>query len=207
MIGRFAWMLFACLLFCQCSPDNPVSPSLPDQDVEAYEVYSAILTAELPPEATWGTNLVIQVETGGWNTCLEPDSLWEATMRPAIVDYVQKNPAPWLRHGRFQIARPYQLVPSDTLESIFKRGGIIGGWETFYRLYPGSSGYLTLSAVGFNPEKTVAVVYMGHFCGPLCGSGWFRILEKKDGGWSPLPWRGRDCAWISRRTGTPCPER
>ena len=72
-----------------------------------------------------------------------------------------------------------------------------GRWNEYYRQYPDSGGLLEFSAVGFNPDKTIAVVYMGHSCGDLCGGGTFHVLEKIDGKWKPLEWKGSSCAWAS----------
>ena len=55
----------------------------------------------------------------------------------------------------------------------------------------------TLDSVAFNADKTIAVVYMGHSCGSLCGGGTFYVLEKKDGIWKNMRWRGTSCAWAS----------
>jgi hypothetical protein len=82
---------------------------------------------------------------------------------------------------------------ADELKSAIQTAG----WEGFYQRYPDSGGWIELSAVGFNVDKTVAVVYMGHHCGPLCGSGGFHVLEKKDGKWVALGWEGSGCAWAS----------
>jgi hypothetical protein len=70
-------------------------------------------------------------------------------------------------------------------------------WEGFYQRYPNSGGWIELSAVGFNATKTVAVVYMGHHCGSLCGGGGFHVLEKKNGQWVPLEWKGSSCGWAA----------
>jgi hypothetical protein len=56
---------------------------------------------------------------------------------------------------------------------------------------------MEFSAVGFNVDKPIAVVYMGHSCGPLCGGGTFHVLEKSEGKWKPFEWKGSSCAWIS----------
>src|SRR5262249_227524 len=70
-------------------------------------------------------------------------------------------------------------------------------WKDFYRKYPESGGWIELSAVGFNPEKTVAVVYVGHHCGNLCAGGHFQVLLKKNGKWAPIEWKGIASAWAS----------
>lgn len=71
----------------------------------------------------------------------------------------------------------------------------LADWKTFYDRYPDSGGWIELSAVGFNTEKTVAVVYIGHNCGVLCGGGHFHVLQKREGKWQPLKWKGSSCAW------------
>jgi hypothetical protein len=55
----------------------------------------------------------------------------------------------------------------------------------------------TLDSVAFNTDKTIAVVNMGHSCGSLCGGGTSYVLEKKDGIWKSMRWRGTSCAWAS----------
>jgi hypothetical protein len=42
-------------------------------------------------------------------------------------------------------------------------------------------GWIDISGVGFNDRNTIAVVYIGHHCGSLCGGGKFHVLQKKDG--------------------------
>ena len=70
-------------------------------------------------------------------------------------------------------------------------------WDKFYRAYRDSAGFVYLSAVGFNADKTVAVVSIGHWCGGLCGEGQYHVLQKKDGRWIPLEWKGDRCSWES----------
>lgn len=53
--------------------------------------------------------------------------------------------------------------------------------------YPGSGGILPMSSVGFNKEKTCAIVYFGSSCGSLCGAWSFHLLEKVNGKWREIP--------------------
>lgn len=53
-----------------------------------------------------------------------------------------------------------------------------------------------LSPVAFHADKALAIVYMGHSCGSLCGAT-FHILKKKDGVWKNLHWKGTSRAWAS----------
>ena len=65
----------------------------------------------------------------------------------------------------FNIQLPFKLVAFDEIHAALDGPG---GWDGFYTKFPESGGYIELSAVGFNPDKTVAVVYVGHHCGSTC---------------------------------------
>jgi hypothetical protein len=134
--------------------------------------------------------LVIRTETRGYEMCLRPEKESEIIIGAAISSYVKLNEGAWPLQRKFNINMPYELLTTDGIRSV-------GGWEDFYKRYPDSGGWIELSAVGFNADKTVAVVYIGHHCGGLCGGGMFHVLEKKEGKWIPLEWRGERCAWAS----------
>jgi|SRR5580692_11341774 hypothetical protein len=54
-------------------------------------------------------------------------------------------------------------------------------WEAgrhFTNGHPDSGGLIKLSAVGFNAEKTIAVVFIGYHFGEECRGGEFRALEE-----------------------------
>jgi hypothetical protein len=165
----------------------------PYEDQEAYEVYSAILPLERPLRDAHAKRLIIQNETKGFEMCLRPEKEWQEKIGPAISDYVRANAKPSLLLPRIKVEVPYRLILADELSSAIQTAG----WEGFNQRYPDSGGWMELSAVGFNVNKTVAVVYMGHHCGPLCGGGGFHVLEKKDGKWVALDWKGSSCAWAA----------
>ena len=52
-----------------------------------------------------------------------------------------------------------------------------------------------MSAVGFNEDKTLAVVYSGSTCGGECGRWSLHLFEKIDGKWKSLP--GVTCVTVS----------
>jgi hypothetical protein len=111
--------------------------------------------------------------------------------KDAIADYKRLNKKPWLLQRQFQIEKPYEIVSSDAIGVLFKDSG----WDSFYKRYPDSGGYVIMSAVGFNKEKTRAVVYTGSACGGLCGLWRFHLLEKIDGNWKEVP--GVSCSMVS----------
>lgn len=160
---------------------------------DAYEVYSTILPSEWPMRVSHAKMLVILNVTKSYKMCLTPEVDWQEIVGSAISDYVELNKKTWLLQERFSLEVPYQTATADVLKLIQEQGG----WEVFYQQYPHSAGWIELSAVGFNSDKTVAVVYMGHHCGGLCGGGGFHDLQKKDGVWVPLQWKGASCSWAS----------
>ena len=58
------------------------------------------------------------------------------------------------------------------------------GWGGFREAFPQSRGYLILSAVGFNADKTLALVYVEHRCRGLCAAARYYILEKRKAHWT-----------------------
>lgn len=127
--------------------------------------------------------------------CLVPEKEYEGLIGPAIAEYVRLNKKAWLLQKKFQIDKPYDFITPDELKLTFEKG--VDGWKQFYEEHPDSGGWITMSAVGFNAAKTIAVVYMSHSCGSLCGEGGFHVLQKKGGKWLPLDWKGTSCSWAS----------
>jgi hypothetical protein len=176
--------LISSLLFYQGGAVSTDNRPKAYEDAEAYEVYSVILPTNWVWQVQKAKTLVIQSETKGYEMCLRPDEESEKIIGQAISQYVKLNEKNWLLKRGLSIDKPYKLVPYDELRSALEQ-------------YPNSGGWIELSAVGFNADKTVAVVYMGHHCGELCGGGGFHVLQKKDGKWAPLTWKGSSCGWVS----------
>jgi hypothetical protein len=191
-MGKIRSLLILALLLFQ-GVNSTTGKAPPYEDQEAYEVYSANLPLEWPLRNGHAKRLIIQNETKGYEMCLRPDKEWQEKIGPAISDYVRANAKPSLLQPRIKVEVPYRLIVADELRSTIQTAG----WDGFYQRFPDSGGWIELSAVGFNVDKTVAVVYMGHHCGPLCGGGGFHVLEKKDGKWVALDWKGSSCAWAS----------
>lgn len=58
------------------------------------------------------------------------------------------------------------------------------GWKNFFSKFPNAPGILLVSRVGFNSDKTEAVVYAGKSCGTLCGEGYYVRLTKIGDRWT-----------------------
>ncbi len=79
----------------------------------------------------------------------------------------------------FHPAIDYELVDPTQLQSIFKSGS----WPAFFKTFPGSSGILTFSRVGFSRDGMQALFYGTNRCDGLCGSGMYIVMEKRNGRW------------------------
>ena len=183
--------IIALVLFAAQSP-----PKLETyEDSEAYEVYAAILPSEAPWRDSHAKWLVIRAETTAYEMCLSPDEVSARAIGTAIVDYVGQNRVPRILRRKIVIDKPYTLLTEAERKAAFGRSP--GDWPAFYQMYADSGGIIELSAVGFNPDKTVAVVYMGHRCGSLCGGGEFHVLQRNKEKWVDLKWEGLGCSWAS----------
>jgi hypothetical protein len=164
-------------------------------DAEAYKVYEALLPTDWT--VAHARRLLLQAQTASkLDFCLKPDPESAALPQPAFDSFVTLSNTTWLLQPSFKLSIPYEFASSEELRAFFKPGGT--GWEGLAKRYPDSAhSYIVLSPVAFNTDKTIAVVYMGHSCGSLCGEGTFYVLEKKDGIWKSMRWRGTSCAWAS----------
>ena len=50
-------------------------------------------------------------------------------------------------------------------------------WEFFYRKFPGTHGYITLSRPGFDRDAIYALVYYRNRCGVVCGGAGYYLLR------------------------------
>jgi hypothetical protein len=136
----------------------------PYLDVEAYRVYGALLPQPVPPRF-----LVILNETSrayaDSDDCLPHGDEFLKSWGDVVENYRMEN-----RQRR-------KLLPISPVI------------EPSYRLYSRSKlpdsprTHREFSSVGFNHDKTRALVFLWRYCGLLCGDGNFYFLEKKDNEW------------------------
>jgi hypothetical protein len=104
-------------------------------------------------------------------TTLQPEML--TSFRDANT-----HPAPFRPSFRLPVA--YELVDKTEIDAIFKKGG---WWTDYYKKYPDSQGFLSLSRVGFSTDGKQAVFYSRNGCGGKCGTGTYVVMEKVDSSW------------------------
>jgi hypothetical protein len=100
-----------------------------------------------------------------------------------LDNYAERNRKTFVLHKSFKLPVKYRIVPYKRIERLFDMIELEEDWKAFYRMFPQSNGYMTLSRVGFNRAMDEALVSRGWMCGSLCGEGRYVLLRKKDGRW------------------------
>jgi hypothetical protein len=97
----------------------------------------------------------------------------------AALEGTQATPRPI--SAEMSLRRPYLIMSRAVRDSLF----VVcpGGWPRFAGKYPDARGYITLSRVAFDPERSQALVYSEDRCGMGCGEGTFLFLRRIAGGW------------------------
>ncbi len=163
----------------------------PYSNDDAYQIYSFLLPSEESVRFAKGT-LIIQEDTVTKRdpaACLSPAATNE--FKDAIVDFQRVNKKRWRLKRQFESEKTYEIVSEETLKVVFENGW----WGAFNKRYPESGGYIVFSAVGFNKDKTSALVFSGSSCGSESGEWSLHLLKKLDGKWRLTP--GVTCATVS----------
>ncbi len=181
---------------------KPPAPKcvLSDED---YKVFSAVIDGlgnpEDPEEAWKGKEILVSDVTAQPGTTESKWGPWgfrsESNAAPAKeTEAAFKSRAHDLCHlqARLHTAIPHKLVNHGKLEDLFKKGG--GGWDKFYQIYPDAAGVWDFSHPGYNEARNEAVLYVGHSCGNLCGTGHLFFVAKENGQWKV---KNRLMLWIS----------
>ena len=175
-------------------------------DPDAYAVYSAVLPQLWPWAELDARHLVIREETKAKLVCSIPGEAApgpsvsqesnQDNTRPAqgaanrsdpgdtasaLAQFNQVNRRRWLLARRLKISRHYTLISAAELRGIVHHE--IGAWDLFFQHHGDSGGWIQFSAVGFNPNKTTAVVYAEYACGRQCGGGALYLLHKQGNQW------------------------
>ncbi|MEW6125754.1 MAG: hypothetical protein AB1757_01715 [Acidobacteriota bacterium] len=99
-----------------------------------------------------------------------------------IGNYLNKPKKPIKLTRSFNLPNEYILISESSIDAFFKKKGI-GGWDDFYAKYPNSRGYIGFSRVGFNQQKSQALVYAIVACGSRCMYGGYYFFVKQQNKW------------------------
>jgi hypothetical protein len=175
-------LIIPCFLFGQSTSDDLKKSPQPYTAPEAYEVYSAAIPETWPIRVAHAKALAIYSSTIPFDSpvesCVGTGGTHGRETDLALANYRKMNASKWALQRIFPIQISYSLTANNDLpfQQDRRHGGLI-----------------RVSAVGFNPDKTFAVVSVGHLCGKNCLGGTFFIMQKKDGKWSSVPNVTRGC--------------
>lgn len=190
MLKRFL-LLILTLFMIACSTVNRFfsTPIPGNLEAEEQAVYSVLLS-----EYDRQSIVLSQTTDSGFDFTGQtgmPDGI-AGLSQDLWDDYLGRNDRSYPLSTEMEIGREYSLLEAEEMSDIFSNHE--DGWSEFYRRYPDSPGITTLSRVGFNQDRTEALVYMGTQFHYLAGAGNLIQLEKKNGEWKI---KDKTMLWIS----------
>lgn len=187
-------LLTVVAILCLTPAVMPVPQRAGGASAEEYAVYSAVIP-DLFAESQ-DRSVVIEEQTITDRTYLDNDEQYFQRMFPTLgegvaANYKLRNKIPARLKDSFDFKMRHVVVKEQELRRILKDAG---SWNDFYKVYPTSVGFVYVSRVGFNSAMNQALVYIGHSCGGLCGTGNYVLLEKTADRWRVVK---REMVWIS----------
>ena len=169
----------------------PTDESTAVKDPDEYAVWSAVLAKKYADGSY--LKLVIRDRTAMY----VPDPIarrWQNSERDteAFSDLKAKNKAQSVLENKFNVKSPCILMTGEAESKLFYStpsepkdeawvAKVRSSWKQFYEEYPGAQGILTISRVGFNSDKSEAVVYIHNVASLMNASGKLFFLTKKNG--------------------------
>ncbi|MEK6285729.1 MAG: hypothetical protein AABO57_08310 [Acidobacteriota bacterium] len=188
--GWFVALVLISIELGSISGSSPPGQSSSDDGVsdDEYEIYSAVIKQNYLQSDT--KQLIVEERTFRYDFASD-DEPWKdkpkgvSLDQSAAEDYEAKNSRQWLLNkASFKLPVKFNLITDLDLKAIFHGHWGELEWIGYYRRYPDSRGFVMLSRIGFNTERTQALMYVGSRCGPSCGDIHFLLLEKTNGSWT-----------------------
>ncbi|HEX4999404.1 MAG TPA: hypothetical protein VFY29_14345 [Terriglobia bacterium] len=184
MLSQLALIIIgAVAVFAQGAP-SPETPAGEISDPEAYAVYAVVLPTLYSVKTAPGARVILQKETetvprpGNGLQCPGPASAIPEGWRSVVDSYAAENARPRFVLSGQPLKLDYTVHPKAEIQINVR-------WD-----------YVQVSAVGFNPSRTRAMVYMAYHCGMRCAGGTHYFLEKVDGAWRQVQGLG-GCEWLA----------
>jgi hypothetical protein len=165
----------------------------PIQAPDEYEVWSAVLTKK------YGDGIFQRLVVRDRTEMLMHEPIanrWQNSEQDteAFADLKVKNKTRYALENKFSLKLPCILISSGEENKVFKSVPVSradkdfaekahSSWQRFYEEYPGAQGILTISRVGFDSDKSHAVVYIANTASLMLASGKLFFLAKKNGSW------------------------
>ena len=195
--------LISSIAFTQTKKKSPLPkpsavPSSPIDD-EDYSVYSAVLK-----ELYGGKSIALENQVSGctgignnkegeasWQKSLDGLSGKLKKLSPkTIADFKGKSNLCRMLDAKFNPS--IKLISKQERRTIFSGKDMRKAWAAFNKKFPGANGYVIVSNVGFNEDRTQALVDISNKCGDKCGAEQFVLLTKINGSWSVI---GMNVVW------------
>jgi hypothetical protein len=154
---------------------------------DAQEIYRALMAPYKRP-------ILVLSTTIDEKTCsVSEKEIKDPEFRKAMATFHEVNEQVW---DLSKVLGNRRTINNVELDEIFKPG-LVEGWKQFRQKYPDSSGYVSLSAVGFNDAHTVAVVYSAGHCAVNCAAGGLQYFRRTPKGWQRVETGFPNCHWFS----------
>ena len=168
---------------CACS-QSQVAPA-PDRHLADTDVYRAVLDSIIKMGVTRRpTQLVVIDSTLSARAELTDLQKLPEADSAAISEFQKRNSdshsLAYLSSLDIQI--PIVLVSRRTLGAFLGKGPE-AYWTEFYRTYPGSTGSISFSSIGYNAESDAAILVLEEGCGSLCGALSNVVVKRVFGRW------------------------
>lgn len=158
-------------------------------DFDEYIVYSAVMNSRIEMPAAGGMFFVVAEETNKDSVAKDygqsPDG--KNDIDPSLIeDFNSKNAKEHRLEGdKFPPGAHVKIITEKELSEIFS-GFSKDGWRVFRERYIGAGGILYFSRVGFNTEKTQALLEVRNQANWEMGVGYKVFLKKRDNVWEVI---------------------
>jgi hypothetical protein len=114
--------------------------------------------------------------------------LGSAVKRTTADSILRRNDREYEVNSQISFSIPHRVIPEAKIVGILKQGG----WASVYREYPALQGVIWFSRVGFDMERTQALLYFIRASQRTGEEGWLVLMEKAKGSWREA---GRKMIW------------
>jgi len=169
---------------------------------EDYAVYAAVandLGRPEDPEEAWKDKEILILDATATPNDVKGRKGWgfrsnskAAPGEDTVTDFEANASSTCPLTERFGDPKSYSSIAHAEVDTFFKSKG--DGWARFYKEHPKAAGFWDFSRPGYNAARSEALIYLGHHCGWLCGTGHLVFLTKADGQWRIT---NRLMLWIS----------
>ena len=164
-------------------------------DDEEYAVYSALI------QSLYGNGAKMLVIDNFVSGCVpvgnnsEGERSWQQSLdklpsklpnlsAKTVADFKGKSRTCRTIESKLTFPTKYILISQAERRAIFSKADVNKSWQSFQQKYSGANGYINVSNIGFNEDRTQALVDTFRKCGDKCGGERMVLMTKVKGKWS-----------------------